>query len=336
MGMMKAQLVDMIRAVPEVAVRLWCGAKPTGNENGTVKISFEGRSIDVSREVYFKAQEVTKILQVRPRALKLVQDVLELRHEAEDVFLENVFGKQGIPRVLFVPAGESASGYYRAMIPSELMFEDGQTISHFTMSVDLAKVLRYDILWIQLITSPVLFEIARRAKEAGIKIVFDIDDRLDAIPEGNQAASVYGNPEKQREMDDMIRLADVVTVSTAPLGVNMKERGAKRVMVLPNRLTANVMPRKHPSNPAYTKILWAGSPTHKRDLAIVAPALSAVPETPRRKSPLHLFRGAASGGAFRLLPVRRLERPRRLRGVPRRARLDRGGFRDRALGSECL
>jgi glycosyltransferase involved in cell wall biosynthesis len=164
------------------------------------------------------------------------------------------------------------------MIPSDIMRETGQVVSHFTMNLDLYKAVRYDILWIQLVTAPVLIAIAKKAKEYGLKIVYDIDDRFDAIPQENPASSVYANPKKQAEIREMIELADLVTVSTAPLArfisENFKINGGVRV--LPNMVMANIAPRRHPPNPSFTRILWAGSPTHQRDLAIVAPALRNV------------------------------------------------------------
>jgi glycosyltransferase involved in cell wall biosynthesis len=274
-------LIDMIRGVPEAAVRLWCG-KHSGDlkvqeADDGVRITYEKRSAIFPLDVFKQAEEVAKILSIRPRMLRTVQDVLEIRHDAEDIFTQIIFGRKDAPKALFVPAGVAASGFYRAMIPSDLMRETGKVVSHFTMNLDLYKAIRYDVLWIQLITAPVLIEIVRKAKEQGLKIVYDIDDRLDAIPEWNQAISVYGTPDKQDEIRTMIALADLVTVSTAPLARWAVEKmGAKEARLLPNMMTANVAPRRHPPNPAFTKILWAGSPTHKNDLAIMAPAMRSV------------------------------------------------------------
>ncbi len=275
--MLKPQLIDMIRIVPEVAVRLWCGGVAVPSDDG-VRINYEDRSIVVPKEAFEYGHRVAKSLAISwaARKLRTVQDVLELRHSAEDIFMDHLFEKQGIPSILFVPAGKTASGYYRAMIPSDIAYDNGKVISHWTASIDLSKVLRYKILWVQLITSHILFEIARMAKEQGVRIVYDIDDRLDSIPEGNQAAAVYSTPEKQAEIIAMLRLADLVTVSTEPLARHLREKGVENVRVLPNQMTANVAPRRHPPNPAFTRILWAGSPTHKHDLAIVAPAIRSI------------------------------------------------------------
>ena len=275
--MLKPQLIDLIRTVPEVAVRLWCGGKVIPSDDG-VRINYEDRSIVVHQEAYQFGLRVAQVLAIRwgSRKLRTVQDVLELRHGAEDVFMDLLFEKQDVPKILFVPAGKTASGYYRAMMPADIAYEGGKVISHWTASIDLSKALRYDILWVQLITSHVLFQIAQQAKAHGVRIVYDIDDRLDSIPDGNQAASVYNTPEKQAEIVAMLKLADLVTVSTEPLARHLRERGIENVRVVGNQMTANVAPRRHPPNPDFCRILWAGSPTHKRDLAIVAPAIRNV------------------------------------------------------------
>ncbi len=271
---LKPQLIDMIRTVPEVAVRLWSGGQVSAVDDG-VRILFEDRELTVHKAIYDEAHKVAKILAIRwgGRLLRGIVDVLELRHAAEDAFLENLFHKPNIPSVLFVPAGVTASAYYRAMIPADLMSEGDRVVSNWTMKVDLAKVLRFDVLWIQIITAGVLNEIARQAKAEGIKVVYDIDDRLDAIPDENQAKSIYGNAEKQAEIAEMISIADLVTVTTNPLAEHIAKKYGKPVRVLPNMITANVVPRRSPPNPAFVRILWAGSATHKRDLAIIAPAM---------------------------------------------------------------
>lgn len=270
----KPQLIDMIRTVPEVAVRLWSGGQVFPFDDG-VRVLFEDREITVAPIIFEEAQKVARILSIRWGSRKLygIVDVLELRHAAEDAFLENIFNKPNLPSVLFVPAGVTAAAYYRAMLPADIMNEGGRVISNWTAKVDMAKVLRYDVLWIQLITAGVLNEIVRQAKAQGIRIVYDLDDRLDAIPDENQAKTVYGLPEKQAEIAEMIRLADLITVTTEPLARHIAEKHGKAVRILPNMVTANVAPRRHPPNPDFVRILWAGSATHKRDLAIIAPAM---------------------------------------------------------------
>jgi hypothetical protein len=274
----KPQLIDMIRTVPEVAVRLWAGGVPRPCDDG-VRIEFEDRAPVFHGDIYQEAVKVARVLAIRwgGRKLRTIQDVLDLRHAAEDAFIDQLFQKGDVPSTLFVPAGETASGFYRAMIPSDLLNEGGRVVSQWTSRLDVSKALRYDVLWIQLITSDVLTEIARQAQSQGVRIVYDLDDRLDAIPDENQAKTVYGTPEKQAEIDAMIRVADMVTVTTEPLAAHLRRKyPGKLVRILPNMVTANVAPRRQPPNPAFVRILWAGSATHKRDLAIIAPAIGTL------------------------------------------------------------
>lgn len=281
------QLVDMIRSVPETAVRIFLGAKVERN-NGEVSVDLDGHTEVVEKEVFEKASAVARALHVRPRRVEFASDILELRHSAEDIFLEQIFGGEGLPRILFVPSGSSASAYYRAMLPADVMLDWKSAIAHFTHRIDLNKASRYDILWIQLLASPILTSIAKAAKEAGSLIVFDIDDRLDAIPDWNQAGAFYHTDKKQGDIRDIIALADVVTTSTKTLKASL-DKVAKDVRVLPNMVPAMLWPAAHPPDPKLTRILWAGSRSHAGDLAMVAPALLDVLKVHAGKVRLTIF-----------------------------------------------
>lgn len=267
------QPADMIRDVPETAVRILLGASVEAEGDAFI-VGLDGRKFSVSADVYEEATGVARALAVSNPQIEYASDVLELRHKAEDLFLDKFFNK-GLPRILFVPAAEMASAFYRARIPSDVMMAKGFAVSHYTDRLDASKALRYEILWIQLMTSPMILSIVRQAKEAGIKIVYDVDDRFDAVLPDNPAAAVYVR-EKQDEIWEMIGLSDLVTVSTKTLGEYINSRSNVEVRVLPNLVPASITGRREDPDPAIFKILWAGSPTHRRDLAIMAPALRDV------------------------------------------------------------
>jgi len=265
------QHADMIRDVPETAVRLFLGAS-VEVENGLYTIGLDGKTYTVSADVFKKAEATAKALAVRDRRVEYASDVLELRHDAEDIFLNEFFSKN-VPRVLFVPSGEMASAFYRARIPANIAQEKGQLVAGWTDRIDLSKALRYDILWIQLVSSPIIIAIAKTAKEQGVKVVYDFDDRFDAILPDNPAAAVYVQ-QKRDEIWELIEMADLVTVSTEPLSDFVKTRfPEKDVRVIPNYVPASICPRREERDPEVFKILWAGSPTHRHDLAIIAPAV---------------------------------------------------------------
>lgn len=274
---MPGDLIDQLRAVPEFAVRLVLGGAVRKAEGG-VYVTFQGESLLCPFKIFDEAHRVAKALSIDNSPVNTVNDLLKLRHKAEDLFIEilTLGGEQKLPKVLFVPAGQMASAYYRAMIPADLMTQNGAAVAHFTGSIDLGKAAQYDVLWVQLACSKILQSIAQKVKAAGKKVVYDVDDRFDVIPVDNPAAQVYVE-QKLRDVWTMIALADLVTVSTETLATYIRTRHPN-VKVLPNMVAASVWPRSAPKPADYTRILWAGSATHKRDLEIVAPSLRAVLE----------------------------------------------------------
>lgn len=266
----------MIRTVPETAVRLYLGARIGQGDGGRCQIDLDGRPYEVSLEVLDQAQRVARALKIRPRNIQYATDILELRLHAEDLFMEDVFGVQDLRKILFVPAGDlMASAFYRARIPADILTDKGKAIAHFTDHLDLAKAVRYDVLWVQLSCSPILYRIASEAKKQGVKLIYDLDDLFDSIPPENPAAAIY----VERKVEDVwkiIELADLVTVSTGYLRDYLEPKIGPKVRVLPNMIPAAITPERAPVPGNCTRILWAGSPTHKRDLAIVAPALSRI------------------------------------------------------------
>jgi len=267
-------IADHLRDVPEIAVRLYLGAKGIKDQQSGWDIEFEGRVIPISSEVMIQATKVARVLQIRNRPSGSASDILELRHDAEDIFIEDIMGERKVPRILFVPAGDMASAYYRAMLPADTMMERGLAVSHFTSRLDIYKATRYQILWIQLVTAPILLDIVRQAKSSGVRIVYDIDDRFDALPVANPSSWVY-NKEKIAEVWSMIELADLVTTSTQDLADHVRGR-AKVVKVLPNLVSASILPKRNEPTGDVFRILWAGSPTHARDLAVASPAIARV------------------------------------------------------------
>ena len=264
---------DQMREVPEAAVRLYLGARATPAAGGW-ELELDGRTTSVSAQVFAHAKEAARFLQIRPRNIEYASDVLQLRHDAEDHFLERLVGRKEIPQVLFVPAGDMASAFYRARLPADVLHDRGLAVSHYTMKLDLSKAVKYQVLWVQLVTAPILTAICEECKRAGIRVVYDFDDRFDAVLPDNPAAAVYVE-QKRAEVWGMIELADVVTVSTRALAEHVRGR-AKDVRVLPNHIPASIWPRRGEPDPDVTRILWAGSPTHKRDLGVAAPAIARV------------------------------------------------------------
>lgn len=281
----RQSLIDQIRTVPEIAVRLWAGAEKV-RENGSFTIGLDGQTHTVSPQVFELANAVNKALQVRERKVEYISEVLELRHDAEDLYLEQILPEKDL-KILFVPAGVSGGSFYRSRLPAEFLTQGGTStgvedeetsldlLAHHTECLDLSKAMRYDVLMIQLAAVPMLYNIAKEAQENGVKIVYDIDDKWDSVREDGTGGVMFVK-EMKENIEKIIKLADIVTVSTEPLKKYVESKGAKRVIVVPNRVPTPVLPSRDLVDPEIFRILWAGSPTHKHDLAIVAPALCTV------------------------------------------------------------
>jgi glycosyltransferase involved in cell wall biosynthesis len=117
--------------------------------------------------------------------------------------------------------------------------------------------------------------IVEQALSSGRSVVYDVDDNFLAVPKGHPMRERLAPVEPFAR--ELLARADLVTVSTPELkrafaGV------ARKVEVLPNfleeRLWSGQTPNGSISHPV--RIVFAGTPTHGRDMEIVLPALSAI------------------------------------------------------------
>ena len=68
----KLSLIDQIRTVPEIAVRIWAGSQNV-RENGGYSVGLDGERHVVPLEVFEMANGVSKALQVRERKVETLQ-----------------------------------------------------------------------------------------------------------------------------------------------------------------------------------------------------------------------------------------------------------------------
>ncbi len=271
---MTISLIDQLRTVPEIACRLYLGAEKV-QANGAYIVRLDGEEHKIPLEIFNECDKIAQTLKVRERRVEYASDVLNLRHDAEDLFLENILGEKAL-KILFVPAGHGAGRFYRSRLPAEFLGQGNfDVLPHHTDCLDLSKALRYDVLLIQLAAVPLLYEIAKAAQENGVRVVYDIDDRWDAIPDGIPGKDMF-ETETVTNIEKMIALADLVTVSTEPLREFVLTKGAKRVEVIKNNVPTPILPSRATGDGEVFRILWAGSPSHRQDLEVMAPALCRV------------------------------------------------------------
>ncbi len=96
--------------------------------------------------------------------------------------------------------------------------------------------------------------------------MFELDDNLWAIdPSSNpMTKAFYGHPEVRQNLVDNIKAADLVTVSTEPLG-DVVRRWNPNVVVLPNTIPNELLEWRHGRYLDRFTLGWQGSPTHDGD-----------------------------------------------------------------------
>ena len=170
--------------------------------------------------------------------------------------------------ILALPVGSEASAcrYYRMTLPYERVNAAGNVFVDTQMdAVTLDDALLYDALVIQRHPTRGLIELARRAKCAGVKIVYEADDLMTEIPADNPASL----PATQIDLiKRAIGMADLVMVSTEQLADAFGVRD-KTVVTL-NSLPLSLWKRAQrlPDDDT-VNIVWSGGSTHESDLAIL-------------------------------------------------------------------
>lgn len=113
-------------------------------------------------------------------------------------------------------------------------------------------------------------------KRLGLPLWVDYDDDLLSVPTDNPTYAIYGQEKIQKNVIQMLQMADVVTVSTKALAETMMERGIKqRFVVIENGadLDEQEFPAMHKKSDV---VLWRGSQSHVRDVLSVAEELEKI------------------------------------------------------------
>ena len=150
------------------------------------------------------------------------------------------------------------------------------------ISADAAAATRYsaDIVVTQRHAVPTVAAaeaLAAHTRQMGATLIYDLDDDLLTVP-GDHPEREDLRP-KAAVVERMIRLADIVQTSTAPLSARIA-RLARRTRVLENALDERIW--VGPSRPekdapvGIIGVLLMGTATHDADLALILPALTAV------------------------------------------------------------
>lgn len=163
-------------------------------------------------------------------------------------------------KILFAQADFGGCGFYRIMQPTAflkfLLNHDVKIIFRFQSLEDL---LFYDLIIMQRQHLPQVLEIVKTLKAYKKKVIYELDDDIWHIPEGNEGKKYWD--EKKTEAEAVMQACDAITTSTEPLA-NLLRKQNKNVFVIPNYIP-EVKPL--PKFDSTIRIGWSGSVSHRVD-----------------------------------------------------------------------
>jgi glycosyltransferase involved in cell wall biosynthesis len=181
--------------------------------------------------------------------------------------------------VVWLPANTDACALYRMYIPylstprSQYLYSLGPIQAGMFAGAKVAVVQRQvsDFNKMALL----------RIKEAGLKIVYDLDDNIWSLPAYNPGKKTFDI--HQDGFRQCAQLADILTVSTIGLATAAKtgfKLFDKEIFVVPNAVNFDLFKQKKMNvNDDLIFVGWGGSNTHSQDTAEAFDAVCEVLET---------------------------------------------------------
>jgi len=260
------------RALPTFITRLVMGAKvmsPWRGRADIVVVEDVYGSTKISLPDFAIAKEVAEKISKELGLQRIVpaHQILVVRDRAQSI-LESMVdyraGKHGI--IMLKDSG--GCGYWRMVLPSRYMDRKSVYVDVTGGAVDFDHLLEYDTVVVQRVHNWDSFYVLQRLKQAGKRIVYDIDDDLFSIPEDNPASKAIGRTEMMAAVECM-KIADVVTTTTIALQERLaKLLGDKAPVIIPNALDCDDgwTPTPMTGSPdEWKRIFWQGSNTHDGD-----------------------------------------------------------------------
>jgi glycosyltransferase involved in cell wall biosynthesis len=167
-------------------------------------------------------------------------------------------------KVAWLPAALDACALYRMFIPS-LNVNNSRFLFRLG-PLDLKELDGCNVAVVQRQVSEHNLNAIRRMKQIGLKVVYDLDDNIWALPAANPGKQVFD--EMQDGFYKCAREADILTVSTKGLASAAKTGFGltKEIIVVPNSIDVNLFEAKPLiRDDGMVLVGWGGSNTHSED-----------------------------------------------------------------------
>jgi glycosyltransferase involved in cell wall biosynthesis len=268
-------------------------------------IDYAGTVLEMHQEDFLITQRAARRLAIRDLPLGTPNGLIDGALQAQKLVFEEIC-KPGAVRVLYLPSLSPASVAYRCELPT-MALRQSDRVTAFVAAPGTPEraYFDFDVVVIQLAHSKAMQALARALREEGRRVVYEIDDAFDAHEVWHPRYETYRRPDVQAEVIEMIESVDRVTVTTEAL----KERYScysDRITVIPNYIDIANRPKAPKRARTGFRVLWAGSPSHTGDLAVLEGALNRFADL--RKDSTFVFFGEAPAG-LRVPPDRVEVRP---------------------------
>ena len=167
-------------------------------------------------------------------------------------------------------SGPSGCGWYRVIVPLAELGRRGWDTA-WRAGVPPQAADGYRIITAQRLDKPEALPVWRRLR-AKHRLVYETDDDIFSVPPERWVHATYPQHIMQDSVAAAAQCADLVTVSTEPLGEIYRKLGCE-VRVLPNCLPDGVIGLKRYRHRRKLVVGWVGGGSHAKDLAMIAGTL---------------------------------------------------------------
>lgn len=179
-------------------------------------------------------------------------------------------------RILCVVEDAWACAWYRCHTPAMELIRRGHEVV-MTEQPGPEVLDACDVVVFQRPSRPEALRALLRLGRAGKLTVVDLDDDMWNIHPSNPVYRTWNGTEKQKVLEECVRSADLVTLSTQPL-VPVVSPMNPNVTVIPNMLPPDHWPADLAGRKEHERLVvgWAGSGSHAPDLEILAGTVETI------------------------------------------------------------
>lgn len=283
-GMARWTPEQRMKELPYAVAWLSMGAQHNNPHKGmkdVVGLELDGEFFEMSLDDWNDVARVyDDIDNMRAGSLMSGRELLRRHRMALDIVEKE---QSGASKSIVMLKDKSGAGYWRMILPSRGMSAlsgmDEVRVDITSSEVKFDSLLEYDTIFVQRLHDWESYYILKKLKEAGRKVVYDIDDDIFSLTPDNPAFHVIGR-DNQIAARECMKLADVVTTTTDVLAQRLYQvaDGDIEPVVIPNSMNPEGwMPTELTGSPdKWKRIFWQGSATHEVDWEVCIDAVDSV------------------------------------------------------------